>query len=187
MSMRTYSLQNFCAALLSIGILAGCGPDESAEQTTPESETTEQSNAAAHTHDHDSGHSHEDEHDIPLTDEEVATLREATANYADALAHIKKYQQTIETETAGDEPAKAHRPLDNLDIVLERLPEAAQNSNVPADKLPEVKETAEQLRALFNQVHANLDGGKASDYESVAEQISKGIETLSQIQPPEPE
>lgn len=178
MLMRLYPLQTLCVTLMSISLLAGCGGDETTEQNKPDGETTGQSNASENA---------QDPHDVPLTEEEIAALKDATEKYEDALAHIKDYQKTIETETTGGEPAKAHRALDNLDVVLERLPEAAQNSNVPKEKWQEVNETGQKLRDLFNQVHANIDAGKAPDYKSVAEEIVQGIETLDSIKPAETE
>lgn len=124
-----------------------------------------------------------DPHDVPLTEQEIARLKKDTAKYEDAIQHIKDYQKTIKEEATGGEPAKAHRALDNLDVVLERLPEAAQNSGVPKEKWQEVNETAQKLRDLFNKVHANIDAGEDPNYDAVADEIDQGIKTLSSIQP----
>ena len=176
MMMRIHPVLPCCVTLMTISLLSGCGGGETTSENKPGGDATSQPGTSD-----DSA----DPHDVPLTEEEIASLKAATAKYEDALSHIQEYQKTIATETTGGEPAKAHRALDNLDVVLERLPEAAQNSNVPKEKWQEVNETAQQLRDLFNKVHANIDAGKAPDYESVADEIAKAVETLAAIKPAE--
>jgi hypothetical protein len=124
---------------------------------------------------------------VPLTEEEIARLKEETARYEDAIAHIRQYQQTIQQEATAGEPAKAHRALDNLDVVLERLPEVARDSGVPRDRWQEVNETAQKLRELFDQVHVRIDAGENPDYQSVADEIDQGIQTLATIEPEQTE
>lgn len=170
MFLRLLPLQTALAAMLAMGLLVGCGKDGDEKTNKTEAGKTEKAEGA-------------DPHDVPLTEEEIAQLKKDTAKYADAIQHIKDYQKTIQDETTGGQPAKAHRALDNLDVVLERLPEAAQNSGVPKDKWQEVNETAQNLRDLFNKVHANIDAGEKPDYEAVAAEIDQGIQTLSSIQP----
>lgn len=122
-----------------------------------------------------------DPHDVPLTDEEIAALKEENSKYQDAIASIKQYRDTIKQECEAGHPAKAHRPLDNLDVVLEHLPKAAQNSEIPKEKWEDVNTTSQKLRDLFNQVHANIDGGKEPDYASVADEVDAAIAKLEGI------
>lgn len=129
----------------------------------------------------DSGRSH-NPHDVPLTEDQIAQLEQDTARYGDALEHIRQYKETIQQETTEGEPPKAHRPLDKLDVVLQRLPDAARNSGIPKENWQTINETAQQLRDLFNQVHANIDEGTDPDYEAVADDIDRGIETLTSVQ-----
>jgi hypothetical protein len=171
---RMISIQTILAAAVSTGLVIGCGKngeDDPAPAGTGTQGTAGENGAAA------------DPHDVPLTEEEIAQLKADTARYEDALDRIRHYQETIERETTGGEPAKAHRALDNLDVVLERLPEAAQESGVPRAKWQEVNETAQKLRDLFNEVHARIDAGEAPDYAAVADEVDRGIETLAAIEP----
>lgn len=171
--MFMLNFSNFTASisLLALAMLVGCGQQETATTNGGASPGGEQS-AGAH-----------DPHDVSLTEEEIAQLKADTARYADAIDHIEQYQATIQQETTTGEPAKAHRALDHLDIVLNRLPEAARDSGVPKERWQELNETAQQLRDLFNQVHANIDDGQKPNYEAVAEEINQGIKTLSAIEP----
>jgi hypothetical protein len=172
MLMRINLFPSLAAGILAVGLLVGCNRSEQADvngvATSPEAAP--------------SGEAH-DPHDVPLTEDEIAQLKEETAQYEAAIERIQQYQETIERETTAGEPAHAHRALDNLDVVLERLPEAASNSGVPRDRWQEVNETAQKLRDLFNQVHANIDAGEDPDYASVAEEIDQGIQTLAAIEP----
>lgn len=165
------------AAMLSMGLLAGCGQNDADDVAPPEAGVA--TDAAAP----ETPAPEVDPHDVPLTEEEIAHIKEETAQYEDALKHIRQYQTTIQQETTKGEPAKAHRALDNLDVVLEGLPEAAANSGVPRERWQEVNETAQKLRDLFNQVHANIDAGEAPNYQAVAAEIDRGIETLAVIEP----
>lgn len=161
----------FPVLAVAAAMCAGCGRTEQAET---EDGAVERTSHVAHAHDH---------HDTPLTAGEIASLKEETAQYQDAVQRIGQYQQTVQQETTAGEPAKAHRALDNLDIVLERLPAAARDSGVPKRKWQEVNETAQKLRELFNQIHADIDAGADPDYGAVADAIDRSIETLAAIEP----
>lgn len=174
MLMRLFPFQTILVALVTLGLLTGCGQSDSDTTAVGDQASENEPTEEAH-----------DPHDVPLSEAEITKLKEETANYDDAVARIKEFQGTIQKETTGGEPAKAHRALDNLDVVLERLPEAAQESGVPKEKWQEVNETAQKLRDLFNQVHANIDAGKAPDYAAVADEIDQGISSLASIQPEE--
>lgn len=170
MFLRLLPLQTALAALLTMGLVVGCGKTGDDKTSKTEADKTQKKEGAA------------DPHDVPLTEEEIAQLKKDTAKYEDAIQHIQDFQKTIQQETTEGEPAKAHRALDNLDVVLERLPEAAQNSGVPKEKWQNVNETAQNLRDLFNEVHANIDAGEDPNYGAVADEIDQGIQTLSSIQ-----
>jgi hypothetical protein len=115
-----------------------------------------------------------DPHDVPITEADVVR----PADYADAVARIKGYRDTIRTETTTGTPSHAHRSLDELDYVLDWLPEIARDSEVPKEDWADLNKSAQQLRDLFNQVHANIDAGTAPDYAAVADAIEVEIGRL---------
>ena len=156
----------------ALGLLAGCG----GETEKPKESETPGTNAQTN-HDPD---------DVALTQEEIEAIEKGIADYADALAKIKAFRDTIRDSIAAGTPSKAHRPLDELDVVLNRLPEVARESNVPKSDWENVNTTGQQLRDLFNKVHANIDAGEAPDYGAVSEDIDKVIATLEGIKPTEP-
>jgi hypothetical protein len=173
MFLRTFS-QAALAVVLSTGMLIGCGQNADEDPQPTGGQTPPSSGGSSE---------HADPHDVPLTEAEIAQLKADTADYKAAIEHIQQYQQTIERETTGGDAAHAHRALDNLDVVLERLPEAAQESGVPRARWQEVNETAQKLRDLFNEVHARIDAGEAPDYAAVADEIDQGIHALAAIEP----
>lgn len=118
-----------------------------------------------------------DPDDVPITEADV----ELPANYDDAVQRIKGYRDSIRSAVEAGSPAKAHRPLDELDIVLNKLPSIARDSGVPKDKWESVNTTAHELRDLFNQVHSAIDEKRTPDYDAVAEPIEQALGQLESV------
>ena len=90
-------------------------------------------------------------------------MREETAKFADAVAKVKELRDAVERETKDglpSNPFEAHQALDKADIIVQWLPEIAQNSGVPKDQWETVTTASGTLRELFDQVHLNIDGKK---------------------------
>lgn len=120
-----------------------------------------------------------DPHDVPITEADV----DMPKTYADAIPRIRTYRDTIRAEAQGTTPAKAHRALDELDIVLGKLPTIARDSGVPKEHWETINTSARELRDLFNQVHAAIDEKRTPDYAAVAEPIEQAIERLARFAP----
>jgi hypothetical protein len=120
-----------------------------------------------------------DPDDVPITDADVAM----PADYAEALPRIASSRDAIRVAIESGTPAKAHRSLDELDIVLNRLPSIAKDSGIPKEQWETVNITARELRNLFNQLHSAIDEGRPPDYAAVAAPIDKAIEKLQQVMP----
>lgn len=133
------------ASVAALGVIAGCGQKSDTGKTDGKSPQAGTPDKQA------------DPHDIPLTDDEKKQLRQDVASFDKALAHIKQFRDTIKKETTEGVPAKSHRSLDKLDLVLEWLPEIAQKGNVPKDQWQTIGSNAQKLRELFNKVHQNID------------------------------
>ena len=65
--------------------------------------------------------------------------------------------------------------------MLQWLPEIAQSNHVPKEHWQTVGENAQELRDLFNEVHANIDAGKAPDYTAVGGAVDQAIAELAAI------
>ncbi|MEX2113705.1 MAG: hypothetical protein WD845_10995 [Pirellulales bacterium] len=118
-----------------------------------------------------------DPHDVPITEADVMM----PASYAEALPQIKGYRDTIRSAIEAGTPAHAHRSLDELDIVLDKLPSIAKDSGVPQEQWETINRTARELRNLFDQLHSAIDEKRAPDYQAVAEQINQAIAKLEQV------
>jgi hypothetical protein len=118
-----------------------------------------------------------DPDDVPITEADV----KMPAGYAEALPRIKSYRDTIRSAIEAGTPSKAHRSLDELDIVLNKLPSIAKSSGVPKEQWEAVNTSAQELRNLFNQVHSAIDAKREPDYKAVAEPIDGAIAKLEQV------
>lgn len=119
-----------------------------------------------------------DPHDVPITAAEV----KRPADYADAVARITSYCDQIRDEIDAGRPAHAHRPLDELNFVLEWLPEIARDSGIPASHWEEINVSAQRLAKLFDQVHAEIDAKQDPDYGAISGEVEEIIERLRTIQ-----
>jgi hypothetical protein len=118
-----------------------------------------------------------DPHDVPITEADV----KLPASYADAVPRIKEYRDAIRSAIEAGTPGKAHRSLDELDIVLNKLPSIAKDSGVPKEQWETINTTARELRDSFNQLHAAIDEKREPDYKAVAEPIDQAIAKLEQV------
>jgi hypothetical protein len=145
-------LRRLCPLLLA-GQLLGCGGSES-----PEAETADHEEAV-------------------VTEADV----KMPATYAAALPQIKAYRDAIRKAVDGGKPHDAHRPLDELDIVLQKLAPIAKSSGIAIEHWETINLTARELRSLFNQIHAAIDENRPADYQGVAKPIDEAIARLEQV------
>lgn len=191
MSVRFSFVLPLCIGLACLGlVLCGCQNEQASSHSQ---NTHSHSEGRDHLHDGDhqhATHSHDgdkqseefDPHDIPITENDV----KRPADFKDAVARIKKYRDDIEAGAAGDTPGLAHRPLDELNFVLQWLPGIARDSNVPKEHWEAINTTANGLRELFEKVHQNIDNIVDPDFASVEKQIDEGIGRLQAITDSEP-
>jgi hypothetical protein len=118
-----------------------------------------------------------DSDEVPIKQNDVARPKD----YSDALKRIEGYRDTIRNEIAAGRPTKAHRSLDELDIVLKWLPAIARDSGVPKVLWEKVNTTAKAIQNAFDQIHSRIDDGKAPDYASVSDSIDSSIAELKKI------
>jgi hypothetical protein len=159
------SLRSLIAAIVTIAFLplVGCGQAEKQEDAIAETPA-----AAAEGHDPD---------DVPITEADV----DIPAGYSDAIPRIESYRDKIRDAIAAGTPSKAHRPLDELDIVLKRLPSIAKDSGISKEQWETINTSAQDLRNSFNEVHSAIDEKREPDYQAVAEPIEQAIDKLKQV------
>ena len=163
------------SALVSLGLVVGCGKREPSKPTAGQDAGAKQ----AYVHDHGDGpHSHAaDPHDESISETDLRK----PVDFKDAVARIKKYREDIEVVVGGDVSGRAHRPLDELDIVLKWLPGIARDGQVAKDQWETISTSAQQLRELFEKVHGNIDNNKNPDFPSVAKAVDQAIARLEAV------
>lgn len=160
-----------CCFVVS-GLLIGCQPAEEGEPQTSGG------NTAAPAEDE------YDPHDVPITEEQKAELREQTAKFPRAIQVMIGLRDAVKTETADGIPAqpyKAHQALDKADLVLQWLPDIARTSGVAKEHWEEINSTANDIRTLFDEVHHNIDEKKDPDFGAVADDLEKKLMRLEEI------
>lgn len=119
-----------------------------------------------------------DPDDKPITEADVARPKD----FPDAVVRLKGYRDSIRSDIASGRPTKAHRALDEQDIVLNWLPAIARDSGVPKDRWEEVNTTAQRLQELFNKVHGQIDARQNPDFAAIAADVDKALERLGAVQ-----
>ena len=162
------------AAVLSLGLMIGCGQQG---QTGGDQDATQPNNG---------GQKAEavNPHDVPITEEQKQQLQEETAKFADAVAKVKALREAVERETQNGiptNPFEAHQALDKADIVTQWLPEIARYSNIPKEHWEAVNTAASELREAFDKVHLNIDNKVDPDFASVKQKMDVRIAELEAI------
>jgi hypothetical protein len=170
MTVRITTSFCFAFALISLGVIVGCSKTDSAKPAHDGAK----GNEIVHDHGDGSGAHAHDPHDVAITEADV----KKPADFKDAVARIKTYRDAIERDTATKTPGLAHRPLDELDIVLKWLPGIAKDSKAPKSQWETINTTAQELSELFKKVHTNIDEKKDPDFPGVAQAVKDGIGKL---------
>ncbi len=160
------------AVLLCVGVSSGCNKSEPkvSRVETPQTDTTSDLSQAT-------PNPSEEDHPPPITAEDV----ERPATFRDAIPRIIGYRDSIQGFIDAGAPHSTHIPLDELDFVLSWLPELAQEDNIPRSFWEPINTTAQEIRELFNKVHARLDAEEEANFEEVAKDVDKAISRLQQI------
>src|SRR5215218_6887756 len=169
--LRSSSLRVLCTSGLALSLLGGCGgsPPETTPASSPPAGTVAPPGEAAK--------ALADPDDKPITEADVARPKD----YADAVARLKGYRDSIRADITAGRPTKAHRALDEQDIVLNWLPAIARDGGVPKDRWEEVNTTAQRVQELFNKVHGQIDAKQTPDYTAIAEDVDKAIGRLEAV------
>lgn len=174
MNVRFPFIMLLSVAVLSLGLMIGCGP---------KAETGDSQDAApSGSVDQDAGDV--DPHDVPITEEQKKQLRAETAKFSDAVAKVNELKDAVQSETKDGIPANpfmAHQALDKADIIVQWLPEIARNSGVAKEHWETVTVAANELREGFDKVHQNIDSKVDPDFASVKQQMNAKIAELEAI------
>lgn len=118
-----------------------------------------------------------DPNDVPITKSDV----DMPQDYRTAVARIDTYHAAIRAAIVEGQPHHAHRPMDELDYVLQDLIVIADRSGVPRRDWEQVNVTARTLRELFLEIHAAIDADLPPPYEAVRPKIDAAMQRLQKI------
>jgi hypothetical protein len=166
---KLFDWRGTCAGLaIAVALMLGCTQSDTPAPSSTGSNVPATNGTGTPVHDPD---------DVPITEADV----DMPADYAAAMPRINEYRDSIRSAIDAGTPSKAHRPLDELDIVLNKLPKIASDSDVPRDQWEEVNTASRELRDLFNTLHASIDAGQPPDYPAVADDIEETIARLEAV------
>lgn len=174
MSMRLSVAFLLVIAVTTFWSIAGCNENSQDLSIASEAEVTTV----------DASEDEYNPHDVPITDEQKAQMKEATATFDDAVAKIKELRDETEEETKDGIPTNpyvTHQALDKADLVLQWLPQVARDSGVAKEHWEEINTTANDLRTLFEKVHESIDNKQDPDFASVASDMDEKLSRLEEI------
>jgi hypothetical protein len=149
----------FAIALSSVCFVAVAGCERSGDSSA---------SGAAAEHDAD---------DVAITEADVDMPRD----YAAAVERLTSYSRRIKEAVAKGRPHYAHRPLDEMDMVISKLMPIARDSGVARPDWEEVNLARRALRAQFDPIHAAIDGGKTPDVAGAEPGIDAALARLTAV------
>ncbi len=149
----------YLTAMMALAMLAGCQPVGSSAMC--DSNDTENI----------------DPDDVPITEADVAM----PGDYGAAVERLSEFRDAIHGAITSGDHGRAHRPLDEADIVLRRLPEIARDSGVPRRDWEQVVVAGEDLNELWGEIHSAIDAHQTPDYAARQEAIDEALERLQSV------
>lgn len=118
-----------------------------------------------------------DPNDVPITEADV----DLPVSYPIAVERIAGFRDAIRAAVESGHHGRAHRPLDEADIVLRRLPEIARDSGVPRRSWEQVVVASEDLNELWGEIHTAIDAHQTPDYAARRNAIDDAVERLARV------
>ncbi|HEX5445368.1 MAG TPA: hypothetical protein VFW87_16200 [Pirellulales bacterium] len=149
----------YLTAMMALAMLAGCQPVASTAMS-----------GSAHT-------GNIDPDDVPITEADVAM----PGDYAAAVERLSEFRDAIRGAITSGDHGRAHRPLDEADIVLRRLPEIARDSGVPRRCWEQIVVASEDLNELWGEIHTAIDAHQPPDYTARQKAIDDAVARLQSV------
>jgi hypothetical protein len=118
-----------------------------------------------------------DSDDVPITAADVPVH----ADFAEAIERLESYRDAIRQAVESGHLGKAHRPLDETNIAVDRLPDVARSSGVPRRLWEEVVTAGEDLQEALDEIHTAIDAGRTPDYHAHAAVIDEALARLKAV------
>jgi hypothetical protein len=118
-----------------------------------------------------------EEEETPITAADVPM----PGNYVEAVHRLCEYRDAIREAVASGQLAKAHRPLDETNIALERLPALARSSGVPRRHWETVVVAGDDLGEALGAIHETIDANQSPDYSLHSNTIDDALARLQAV------
>jgi len=102
-------------------------------------------------------------------------------NYAVAVERICGYRDAIRLAIASGQLRDAHRPLDETNIAIDRLPSVARAGGVPRRYWEQIVTSSEDLREALDEIHTEIDAHRKPDYALHAKPIDEALARLQAV------
>ena len=181
MNAKRFHLALACAAVAAVSLLGGCSskPSSTTGGGKPAASHGDSTKHDDHTpgdgHKHDQPAAH-DPDDVPLTEKDI----DMPKDYPALVARVEQLVGDIRDKIAGGTPTKAHRSLDELDIILKKTAEIASRG-VAKEHWKAVNVQSKELAAAHNELHEKIDEKQNPDYSAVADRIQKALDALKAV------
>lgn len=119
-----------------------------------------------------------DDEEVPITEADVPM----PPDYAEAVERLGGYCEAIREAVASGQPAHAHRPLDESNIAIDRLPGIARTSGVPRRYWEQVVVSSEDLAEALGEIHNEIDAHRTPDYAAHAKTIDEAMAALRAVE-----
>jgi hypothetical protein len=103
------------------------------------------------------------------------------SNYVEVVARLHECRDAIRDAIKSGDFEKAHHPLDEIDWLLNRLPELARASGVPRRDWEQVVVAGDDLGESLGEIHADIDAGRTPDFASRAATIEDALTRLQDV------
>jgi hypothetical protein len=115
-----------------------------------------------------------DPDDVPITEADV----DMPADFDAAVKRLAEYARQIKTAIKGGTPTKAHRPLDEADIVIGKIMDIARASGVPKREWEEINLARRAVREQQDRLHSAIDAGEPAPLAEVEPRLDEALRVL---------
>lgn len=102
-------------------------------------------------------------------------------DYSQAVDRLRECRDEISNAVATGDLERAHRPLDKVDWLLNRLPEIARASAVPRRSWEQVVEAGDDLGESLGEIHAEIDAGRKPSFSDRSAAIDDALTRLKEV------
>lgn len=102
-------------------------------------------------------------------------------DYTSTVERLRECRDAIRQAVETGDLESAHYPLDEIDWLLNRLPEIARGSHVPRRSWEQVVVAGDDLGESLAEMHAEIDAGRSPKFADRADAIDEALARLEAV------